>query len=87
MAVFGIVKDLASQESMVNGCMDSYGWPNVYFFWFCCISAIKEPVQSCLWTHIAILKCNPLAHYMYVPASSHLQCPYYTALLLCNPWH
>jgi len=41
MVVLGLVKDLASRESVVNGCM---GWANIFCVVFC-ISATKEPVQ------------------------------------------
>jgi len=34
MAVFGLVKDLASRESVVNRCMGSLGWANVFYVVF-----------------------------------------------------
>jgi len=36
MAVFGLVKDLASRQSVVNRYMDSYSWSNV----FCMVLAV-----------------------------------------------
>jgi len=45
MAVFALVKDQASQESVVNGCMDSYSLAKRFLCGFFYISATKEPVQ------------------------------------------
>jgi len=38
MALFGFVKDLASRKLVVNVCMDSYSWPNV----FCVVFAVVK---------------------------------------------
>jgi len=34
MVVFGLLKDLASRELVVNGCMSSYSWENVFYVVF-----------------------------------------------------
>jgi len=40
MVVFGLVKDLDSQESVINGYMDSYSWV------FCVVFAAHQPLRS-----------------------------------------
>jgi len=47
--VFGLVKDLASWESVVNACMDSYSIPNV----FCVVFAVYQPLRS-QYSHIIL---------------------------------
>jgi len=44
MAVFGLLKDLASQESVVNVYMDSYSRPNVFYCVVIALSATKDPI-------------------------------------------
>ena len=46
MAVFGLVKDLASRQSGVNGCVISYSWLNAFCVVFVAYQPLKEPLWS-----------------------------------------
>jgi len=46
MAVFGLVKNLASQESVINRCIWTHTIGQMYFVWFLLYITNKEPVQS-----------------------------------------
>jgi len=46
MAVFSLEKDMASQESVVNGCTDSYSVQLAKCFLCVYVSATNEAVQS-----------------------------------------
>jgi len=56
MVVFGLVKDLASQESVVNRYMDLYSWP------FCVVLYMQDFMDSPISLQIGLYFPNTYPH-------------------------